>query len=130
MFNNPLGTPNAKLGERAKELYEKYFSDTGKYNLNLDDEIASKIHQKMNDNQIDRDMFLEAQRSVFFLMETACVSQFFADFCKKELEGQKQNIKANELFGSAKRLGKQKTPAQLSTESLNLETFFNIRRIE
>ena len=62
--------------QHADQIYEKFFSDQAEYQINLDAETTRTVTNRIAGRQIDRNMFDEAQKATFKLMETACIAGF------------------------------------------------------
>ena len=96
LFKNEIETPDEFLQTQSEAIYKKYFTLDSMYMINLDIEIVREIEQKIREKIVDRDVFDEAQKSIFRLMETACVR----DFQKKEKGELLQFLKSNLIFFS------------------------------
>jgi hypothetical protein len=62
--------------EQADQIYQKFFSDSAEYQINLDVDTTRAVTSRIAERQIDRSMFDEAQKATFKLMETACIAGF------------------------------------------------------
>jgi hypothetical protein len=89
-----------------------------------------KLTEKIENKELTRDLFDEAQQIVFKLMETACVSQFNKEFYLewKEKTDPPKESKGEGIFGLfAKKRQKDKAQLRaktLSTDSMHMAQFF------
>ncbi len=73
---------------------------------------------------LSREMYTEAQKATYELMESACIGRYFTEFCLKQ---QSEAEEAAPKRGFLK-LRKSKSDLQQSTESLNLEAYFKYKQ--
>jgi hypothetical protein len=57
----------------ATALFRKYFAD---HFLNVDDAVVNFVKDHIETKNFPRSLFEDAQKFVFLLMETACVSKY------------------------------------------------------
>ena len=61
---------------QADEIYRKFLSDQAEYQVNIDSDTLKSLRERLLFNNVDRNLFDAAQKSVFKLMETACITGF------------------------------------------------------
>lgn len=65
-----------ELKQRANYLFEKFLKAESSNQINLKHTVFVTIQQKMQNNQIDSDLFTAAQKSIFNLLEQDSYPRF------------------------------------------------------
>jgi len=141
LFVDTIVTPEGKVKEKAETIFAKYFGDNALYQLNLDDEIVSTIRENMinlRTGLVRRDLFTEAEKAVFRLMETSCVSGFIRNGAVIEGDKlapseevkrpQKRPFLASLLL--PKRVTNTRKTNRQSINTENMETYFKRRPLQ
>jgi hypothetical protein len=64
------------IKEQANIIYAKFLSNDAEYQVNLDSDAMRTLNKRFMTGDVDRAIFDVAQRSVFKLMEFACIAGF------------------------------------------------------
>ncbi|KYQ94238.1 hypothetical protein DLAC_04532 [Tieghemostelium lacteum] len=69
-------TSSSQTKDRCKEIYEKYFSASSKYELNIDSFQRKELDEKIKAGTINNDIFLAIQNSIRKLLEMDAIPLF------------------------------------------------------
>lgn len=140
LFRNDECTTDEKVFEKALILFDKYFAEKAKFPLNLDSDITSEVIGRIEAKDVSRDLFDDAQKSIFKMMETACVTKFIEELRTNTVSSRKFCIfhfshimtapHHRKFVRALRALRKTKSEEQRSSESLNMHLFFDQKVIQ
>jgi hypothetical protein len=116
LFQNQI--PDIDLLEKSIEIYNKYFGNTAKSPLNIDNDLQKELEnkiasvkdyylqislkekhefeQKENIKEFIFTIFDDIQNSVFFLLETSCIGRYIQSEFYKQKKEEEQSPKTKE----------------------------------
>lgn len=80
---------DAELATKGKEIYQKYFDPSSKYELNVDGKLRKELDESMKSG-ITRTIFDNCQASVWKSMELDCFPKFLQSARYKQYKGKLQ----------------------------------------
>ena len=92
---------------RAKQIYDKYFSDKSQYQINVSSNIVTQLKKRLETQNIDSSLYQPAQSAVFSLLEMDSFPRFLQSEKYQSYKGTYPNDHRQQLI-TLKHPNKQK----------------------